>query len=63
MLQHFNISDVLQRRDYFNGMQVYRCMNDIAPMYMSNFLHLNSEYNYYARILPDMLMSMHCMFQ
>ena len=41
ILQHFNIPDVLQRRDYFNGIQVYKCINDIAPMYMSDFLHLN----------------------
>ena len=45
ILQHFNIPDVLQRRDYFNGIQVYGCIHDIAPM--SKLLHLNSEYNSY----------------
>ena len=37
-----------KEHNYFNGIQVYTCINDIAPMHMSDFLHLNSEYNSYT---------------
>ena len=42
------ILNIIQRRDYFNGMQVFRCLNDLYPPYMSDMLQYTSEYNNYV---------------
>ena len=36
MLNQFHIPNVLQRRDYFSGIYVYKSLNDQFPSYMSD---------------------------
>ena len=36
ILSKFDIPSVSQWRDYFNGINVYRCLNDSFPTYMSS---------------------------
>jgi hypothetical protein len=48
ILSKCNIPSVSQRRDYFNCINVYRCLNGSFPIYMSDMLS-------YARILIHVL--------
>ena len=48
MLNQFHMPNVLQRRDYFSGIYVYKSLNDQFPSYMSDLLHHVSEYNMYS---------------
>ena len=54
MLTELNIPNIIQRRDYFNGIQVFRCLNDLYPPYMYDYppymydmLQYTNEYNNY----------------
>ena len=47
ILTELNIPNIIQRRDYFNGIQVFRCLNDLYPPYMSDMLQYTNEYNNY----------------
>ena len=47
MLKAHKIPNVIQRRNYFNGIQVFKCVNDMYPPYMSDMLHYANEYNTY----------------
>ena len=38
ILERFNVPNVIQRRDYFNAMQTYKCLHDQSPNYMSDML-------------------------
>ncbi len=40
--------NVVQRRDYFNGTNVFRCLNGTFPNYMSDMLYDTSDFNTYA---------------
>ena len=42
------LPNVLQRRDYFSGIYVYKSLNDQFPSYMSDLLHHVNEYNMYS---------------
>ena len=48
ILQFFNIPNVIQRRDYFNGVQVFKCLHGLSPNYMSDMLHSTSDFNLYS---------------
>ena len=48
MLNQFHIPNVLQRRDYFSGIYVYKSLNYQFPSYMSHLLHHVSEYNMHS---------------
>ena len=48
MLNQFHVPNVLQRRDYFSGIYVYKSLNDQFPSYMSDLLHHVNEYNMYS---------------
>ena len=45
VLSKFNISSVSQRRDYFNAINVYRCLNGSFPAYMSDMLSYTRDIN------------------
>ena len=47
MLTELNIPNIIQRRDYFSGIQLFRCLNDRYPPYMSDMLQYTNEYNNY----------------
>ena len=47
MLTELKIPNIMQRRDYFNGIQVFGCLNDLYPPYMSDMLQYTNEYNHY----------------
>ena len=47
MLTELNIPNIIQRRDYFIGIQVFRCLNDLYPPYISDMLQYANEYNDY----------------
>ena len=47
-LHSFNILNATQRRDYFNCIQVFKCLNNTAPAYMSDMLHSPGEFNSYV---------------
>ena len=48
ILNDLDVHNVTQRRDYFNGVNVYRCLNGFYPNYMSDMLHDSSDYNLYT---------------
>lgn len=48
ILRYFNIPNVIQRRDYFNGLQVFKCLHDLSPNYMSDMLHSTKDFNMYS---------------
>ena len=48
MLNQFHIPNVLQRRDYFSGLYVYKSSNDQFPSYLSDLLHHVKEYNMHS---------------
>ena len=45
ILSKFNIPSVSQRRDYFNCINVYRCLNGSFPIYMSDMLSYARDIN------------------
>ncbi len=48
ILIEFNVPNVVQRRDYFNGINANRCLNGTFPNYMSDMLYNTSDFNTYA---------------
>ena len=48
ILNDLDAHNVTQRRDYFNGVNVYRCLNGLYPNYKSDMLHDSSDYNLYT---------------
>ena len=47
LLESLNIMTVTQRRDYFNCILVYRCLNGTAPNYLADLLNNVSVFNMY----------------
>ena len=47
ILQDLDIANVTQRRNYFNGINVFKCLDGSFPNYMSDMLSYTSEYNEY----------------
>ena len=47
LLKGLNIQTVTNRRDYFNCISVYRCLNGTAPHYMTDLLDNVSDFNQY----------------
>ena len=45
ILKDFNIPNISQRRDYFNGVQMYRSLHGTLPDYMSDQIHYVHELN------------------
>ena len=41
------LKNKIRTRDYFNGIQVFRCLYDIYPPYMSDMLQYTNGYNNY----------------
>ena len=48
ILNYRDVHNVTQRRDYFNGVNVYRCLNGLYHNYMPDMLHDSSDYNLYT---------------
>jgi hypothetical protein len=48
ILSKFNIPSISQRRDYFNGINVFRCLNGSFPTYMSDMLSCAGDVNTYV---------------
>jgi len=46
-LKCLNIQTVTQRRDYFNCITVYRCLNGTAPNYLADLLNYVSDFSLY----------------
>ena len=56
MLTKLKIPNIIQRRDCFNGIQIFRCFNDLYPPHMSDMLQYTNEYNnYMARSTQNVL--------
>ena len=48
IIVRFNVPNVIQRRDYFNTIQTYKCLHEQSDNYMSDMLSYVNDFNNYT---------------